>query len=597
MALALAALAALVAPDAAGQDTAPRSLIPVSPATGQPEVPQPETAPSQPPDPAAGPTAPTSSEATSTADTITIGQLAAPDPASIGLMTERDGGLGVEMWRGTPRALVELLLPRLPVGHGSAALTALARRLLLSTATPPAGPGGENLLELRIERLAAMGDLDSVTALLRQVPESDASDMIARADIERRWLVGDFAGACAIASDMLDADGGNEWLAAMAFCQVLDQRPETAQLAVSLLREEGMDDPAFFTLIDALTGNSENRLESLARPTPLHLAMLRAARQAVPDDALDGSDPAMLAAIARAPNASVELRLAAAERAQALGTLPARDLGQVYVNVPFTAEERANALAIAERLEPAKANALLYQVAQIEAVPTARAEALATAWSIAWNSDRYPTVARVNRGATLDLEPVPELVWIAADAGRALLLTGDVDQAYRWMELARQQATPANPDAVKAVIDLWPLLQLADWQGRLPWSPEVLGHWWDATQDQDMVTRIERGTILFTLFEALGYDIPRPLWLPLLGGPVLEPAEVPRSGLWQALEDAAAGGRQGEVVLLGLILVGQNGPAGTNLKVLHDVVRGLRAVGLDRAAREIALEAAVAHGF
>ncbi|MDH3702724.1 MAG: hypothetical protein OEU46_15555, partial [Alphaproteobacteria bacterium] len=45
---------------------------------------------------------------------IQIENLGRVDADSIGILDESKGGFGPDMWRGTPRALIERLLPRLP---------------------------------------------------------------------------------------------------------------------------------------------------------------------------------------------------------------------------------------------------------------------------------------------------------------------------------------------------------------------------------------------------------------------------------------------------------------------------------------------------
>ena len=55
--------------------------------------------------------------------------------------------------------------------------------------------------------------------------------------------------------------------------------------------------------------------------------------------------------------------------------------------------------------------------------------------------------------------------------------------------------------------------------------------------------------------------------------------------------------RVGETILLSLLVLGEAGPAQANPTVLHKVIKSLRNVGLDREARALAVEAAVASGL
>ena len=63
------------------------------------------------------------------------------------------------------------------------------------------------------------------------------------------------------------------------------------------------------------------------------------------------------------------------------------------------------------------------------------------------------------------------------------------------------------------------------------------------------------------------------------------------------LAAAALNGRLGETVLLALLQLGVAGPGKSGLVTLGETIGGLRAVGLERDAQAIAVEAALAGGL
>ena len=134
---------------------------------------------------------------------VEVGSIQAPDPEAIGLMEEAEGGFPYDMWRGSDRALIERMLPRLPAGGTSRAMNDLARRLLLSTAAPPAGPAKENLLAIRIERLAAMGDSVSMNHLMRSVPPDLYDSALLQTRLDFLLLIADYVGACSLARELV----------------------------------------------------------------------------------------------------------------------------------------------------------------------------------------------------------------------------------------------------------------------------------------------------------------------------------------------------------------------------------------------------------
>jgi len=597
MALALAASA-----QAAGK---PRSLIPQPGAAAKQAAPDTATPPPGDTVPSPAADAPAPNDTDSGATPIQVGELKALDPSAVGLLHAENGGLGVDMWAGSSRHLVEVLLPHLTVSTVSPAMRDLSRRLLLTAAHVPEGEpttalGGVSLLAIRVERLAASGDTQSLAKLLRASAHHFDDPVYARIEIDAHWLTGDPTVACGIADDMVTRDQDRYWLQSTTFCRILDQANEQATLAADLLYEEGLDDPAFFSLVRILTGDEDEKLTSLPNPKALHLAMLRFAKRPIPDDAAQSERPDILRVVAGSTNAGLALRLAAAERAEVFGAISPDTLAQIYAGVGFTPEERATAISTAAAEPGARANALLYQMAQTESVPAARAEALAAVWEMTRNGTSYFTAARANIAATQALSPSPDLLWAAADQGRALLASGDGARARAWFEQARLQASAANTDAVAAVIQLWPLVQVAGGEAAIPWDPAVARHWWEATVDVPAEQRVARATLLFMLLQALGHDVPDQLWLPLheaaaSAGPAASVMAAP--ALRGGLIDAAAGERVGETALFALLVLGPQGPAATDPVTLATVVDALRHVGLDAEARRIALEALLANGF
>jgi len=531
---------------------------------------------------------------------VEVERLAAIDPSSVGLLDQSNGGFGLEMWRGTRRSLVERLLPRLPMGMLSPPMQDLARRLLLSTARVPDGEqGGQSLLGLRIERLAAGGETVAVNDLLRLTPARLTDRAFARARLDGLLLAGNHAGACAEFKSLV-ADDPDEtyWLKGLTFCKALNGERAAARFAVDLLQELGeRGDAAFFALVESLNGATEAQVASLLDPDALHLAMLQVAQLPVPDDALPGAPPSILRAIAKAPNASLELRLAAAEQAEAAGALSAAELAEIYKSVIFEPEQIASSQTIAEREPGPRANALLYQAGQLRSDPAERARALQLAWRLARQHGGFGTQARVNREVALSLGPDESLIWFAEDAVRALIAADEIAAALEWFNLA-QAAASRSDTAAGAVLHLWPLIYVAAPSYADAWDPKLASLWWKGLESLDVPDeeRQRKVALVFTLLHALGYEVPAAEWERLFAAPLTVTAYVPSPPLRHALLAAVKGGRVAETVLLSLLVLGDGGPAGADANVLSDVVSALRAVDLGVEARAIALEAALAKG-
>ena len=426
----------------------------------------------------------------------------------------------------------------------------LARRLLLTRSRVPDGAAStSSLLGLRVERLAAAGDIESVNALMALAPADLTDGNISRAKVDGLLLSGDTAGACADFQTLVAQDSEETyWVKGLAFCRALIGAHEQAGFAAALLRDLGENDPPFFAMLGVLSGNQGLTVDSLLDPTPLHIAMLRTARLPVPVDAIAGATPGILVALARSPNADLDLRIAAAERAEAAGALEAALLAEIYRSVTFTPEELADAQSALERLSAPRANALLYQIGQIQEVPTARAEALALAWRIARERGSYGTAVRTGLPALQRIEPSPELAWFAVDAVRALYTAGDLSGASKWFAMVQENASPGNPEAALAVLKLWPLPFLRDQRYREGWDAiSILGPWMEgivALYGPSDVSKKQVELVLM-LLAAMDFEIADDVWAPLLEGPDTVSALIPAPAIWLQLRTASLAGELG----------------------------------------------------
>jgi len=588
----LVSLALLVPVAAWAQDAAPRrgpvQLAPPK-ALDEPTKAPAEEAPSSDAPQTARPLLPPAGTA------IQVDSLSEIDPDSAGTLTAEDGGFGIDMWAGTDRGVVDALLPRLPVKAASTTMRGLMRRLLLSAAAVPDGPSSRGgLVALRARLLAEMGDLAGVAALLDATPGRAANPALAEIEADARFLANDNARACALASNEIREHDSAYWQKAFIFCQALAGQHSRASLGVELLRELGEGDNAFFSLVDGLAVGGSMDLERMPDPTPLHLAMARAAKVRLPPDVISSNRPGVLRAIAISPNAPVELRLEAAERAEAACALSIDTLRQLYTSVSFSEDALANPLSKAEAESGPFSRALLYRTALVQTVPTAQAEAVARAFELAREGGRYVATVRGFLPVLRRLSASGELVWFAPEAVRALLVAGQHDDAAAWLALLRE-ASIANDQAAQALTTLMPIARLAGAPDADEWDVAGLAEWWEGMKDEDGARG--RATLLYGLLDAVGDEVPDRLWHVLLDGPERSAAAVPHPALWRQLADASSEGRIGETVMLALLALGDGGPAAVEPLTLGHAIRSLHAVGLTAEARAIAVEAAAAAGL
>jgi hypothetical protein len=523
---------------------------------------------------------------------IEVAPLAPIDPDWAGPLTPDQGGFPVSLWQGTPRALVVAVVPRLAATN-SPLLQGLTKRLLLSNATAP-GPrpvAGESadqadLVDMRLERLIAAGQVEAANAVLALVPNRGDGEPLERRRVELAFLANDAKAACARVGDDVRRFQSPWWSRALITCQVLAGDQAAAGLGLDLLREQKTPkDDAFDALVQTL-GGRKVKLERLPDPSPLHLALLAASKQPLPADALAGASPAVLRAWAGAEGAPLPQRLAAAERAAAFGAFPLDQLRALYEKLETTPEERANALSRAASEKGARGHALLYVAARAQPLGSARAETLQAILAQGRKDGDLVLVARIIEPLVLELKPSGDLAWFAGDAARVLLLSGHAAEARSWLAIA-------EPAAARG---LFPLARLAFGRDR-PWDEKQLDEALDAAVKADGDSGPRQAATALALLSAFDEPVGAAQWAPLFARLPLASLDLPGAPIWFDLPRAAAGHRIGETVLLALVTAGDGNKLSAQPARLARAIEGLRGAGLDGEARSLAVEAMLTAGF
>lgn len=527
------------------------------------------------------------------------------DPEGMGVLTREEGGFGRRMWEGTDRRVIEVLLPRLPAGVSSPTLFTLERRLLLSDAEVPPPRGGtsrnSDLLTVRLERLAALGDLDGLARLLALAPAERTGGLRERLEIETALVEGDPEGACTLARQNSDRAASDDsfWLKTLVLCQLLGGERAAAELSLAILRDSPRaDDQLFLRLAEAALGHAPltttelNRLDS-AGIRPLEFVLLTSMDVTLPPPLLRSASPRARLQLVYSQTANLNDRLAAAEWAVNSRRLPVETLEGLYASFPFSDDEVDDALQTGYALEGVEARALYFQSAVNQKVPQLAAAATELALERAQADGVYEATAQVMMGQ-LSIEPTDTAFsWFADTAGRALYALGRYEEATAWLLLARQEAAISAQAAV-AAHRLWPYSRLAG-IGAVNTEAGLAG--WRYTQsDPNGLAVAKRLSLLRVMFQALG-ESDALSWIDLAISEDERNRALPDASLLYALDDASMSGRLGETVLLSLIVMGDKPPAEVHPLALNAVLTALMRVGLPMEARALAIEAALGSGI
>ena len=502
--------------------------------------------------------------------------LTAPAAEAVGVLNPGQGGLPATLWNGTSAVTVRALLPHIPSSLDSPSLRGLARRLLLSAATPPKGAADgdrPSLTELRVIRLLALGAVDGAVDLASAASAPLRSSGLTEARIQGLLLSGRLDGACA---EIGAAPPGGEMSKVLILCQLASGNA-AGTLGLDVQRDAKPADTAFITAAEVVGGlpPAKGGIASLRDPSPVQLAALAAAKMPLPADAIDSAGPAALRAIAIAPTTPPELRLAAAERAEAIGVLDSDMLAKLVAATEFKPEESGKP----EAVPGARGLALIARSAEIAADPAIAAALVARGLDQAAARGRYPTAARLLAPMILRIPALPALQPFAPIAARVLLVVGRPDAAIAWLDLAAQTA-----DGAKAAARLWPLARL---QGVGDASPVAAATWRQSVEPH-------RAILAFALLSGLGQRPPDGETASLLDA---RGGMAPAPAVSLLLENSIADQAQGAIVLAALASLEAGGFDETDPATLARVLAALKAAGLEPDARRLAVEILLANGM
>ncbi|MDX2239030.1 MAG: hypothetical protein NW203_15815 [Hyphomonadaceae bacterium] len=490
--------------------------------------------------------------------TIEVGALRPLDLWSVSAIGQRQGALPATLWSGSDAAFLGALFDRLAAAPDSPAALALARRALASSADAPEGAAASEAARKRFAALGRMGFADDLAVMAAgaggAANDPGVAQYVAQAELARA----DLPAACRRAAGAVGADQPAFILRLRALCAASAGDHAAAALALEVARAAGGADAWFDGVVAhmgapaarAPVGRFDNSLNAAAS--------LAAGLQAGPNPLANASTLALLA-VARADRAPAPLRAQAAALAFRRGVMDAASA---------RAAIRAAFAAPAPGLPP-----LAETLRQVEAAPGSPAASAALA-ALLRRSTAYAdfaAAARLFRDDIAALTSAPD----AASAlvfWRAALAADDGATAQRLAAAAQDAGLPAAAQAnlVAAI-------------GARRGDPDAIAR------------RLAAG----------GPAAPREAAILAAAGLPLDAAQRaqlaaaaptggrrPDAALIAALDAAAAAGAVGETALLASALIA-DGAHLLDTDGVCDVIRALRQVGLDDAARSVAVEALI----
>lgn len=526
---------------------------------------------------------------------IEIGTLSGVDAGAVGVISQQEGGFGPSMWQGASRADIDQYLARLPVATRSPVVNDLGRRLLLTGAQPPEGSGGgTSLLATRINRLVAAGETEAALELGKAVGK-ERSPAVASGLARAALAQGDGRLACDALKDIPPGnDPAHDEMAAFSvklstYCQISAGNPEIASLTMDLAREEGLDDPLFYSLAGEAAAGIILRAPEPNRLGVVEVAFYRLAKRDLPENAIEIAEPALLPGLLADPSISDEMKVAAAERAAAYGLIPGRELAAYYSKPGFTPEQMAGLLTSDIPEASPLRRAMIYQAIGTSVAADERIQLFKLAFATAESAGLYYPTIEALYPELESLVPSDALRPLAPAATRAFIAMGERTKAQEWFSLMSTGGQMIGRD----VRELSGLMRVAGG------SPQAFD---TAQVSAEIVADLKSGvksTQVFAgseamMLDALGFQLTPAVWDALLDARDALAGRVPPEALLNQLLNASRKGAVGETVMLALEAVGESGPGAVHPRAAAQAAAGLKAVNLENDARHLALEALLA---
>ena len=349
--------------------------------------------------------------------------------------------------------------------------------------------------------------------------------------------------------------------------------------------------PAFLTGIEALTGNKPNSLKKINSLNGLLLSILQAGKVALPENLPLNLSTGDYAALAFSEGRSLTKRILDGERAMLGGAITPAQLVQLYkIGKPEIGGPDGAISRVVEDREikwNPENRSFLLQAVLAEALPAKKAKIIARALKFARLHNSFALTALAMTPAMDEIEPSTELSWFAPWAVRAYAVGGNMIAAKNWLNVR----TNGSDESVL------PLSILAGISERGSISEKDLRQWYLSRKKVGKEGFEDRVRFFYSLLQALDISVAGSLWSDVVNGESTEKPLPLISGLLSLLSNAAQKGRVGETVALSIILLGDAGTERSNQFSVVQAVKSLYALGQREAARQLALEAAVAAGL
>ncbi|MDC3235136.1 hypothetical protein OBB02_03735, partial [Candidatus Puniceispirillum sp.] len=208
--------------------------------------------------------------------------------AAIGVGNIGNDQLDSLIWRGTSARDAIFLLQQAALGSESSAIMRLAYEVVARQSVPPSGANNvaTDLVEARLAFLANGGRSKDLALLVAQLPKAEKWASWRRWLTEHYLMIRDDSAACDIVASEITQTLEPFWHKSNVICQAVQGNLGGARFAADILAANGVDDPAFFGLVDEVLNIKPAVEVDATNLNSAHIVLMDVANRAIPLEGL-----------------------------------------------------------------------------------------------------------------------------------------------------------------------------------------------------------------------------------------------------------------------------------------------------------------------
>ena len=209
---------------------------------------------------------------------IKVSKLAKPSLGSLGVKTEVNNLMGLNIWQNLKVEEIIEHLNYIPDNLASKHLQIFLNDLYISASVPPEGESNQILkfLETRLFKIKNSGQSKNLYKLVSQLPKSNRWDMWKKWQIEYELINRKDEKACEFINVESKSNVKNFWQMARIFCLSIEGKRDQSEFVLDLIKSRGFNDEIFEDLFESIYNevnvlNIENKKNKIQ---PLHIVMM-----------------------------------------------------------------------------------------------------------------------------------------------------------------------------------------------------------------------------------------------------------------------------------------------------------------------------------